>query len=243
MNKLAIVCGAPSSEMSAPFNDPDYEIWVLANRLGRYPRADLAFEIHDSLAHYPESYADHVLSFGVPLIVGENTKIAGENVSIYPFERVFSEFGRKYLTSSCAYMMALAIAEGYERIEVYGVDLAVDDNEYFYQRPCMEYWIGVADGRGIEVVLPDACPVAKSAHLYGVQPHKILGVYSEAELLKVAKMHRDAVDKDQEQIRALESRITAHDAAAQVYERLAKVSRGIEAGQDFHSLTDTVAIR
>ena len=107
----------------------------------------------------------------------------------------------------------------------------------------MEYWIGVADGRGIEVVLPDACPVAKSAHLYGVQPHKILGVYSEAELLKVAKMHRDAVDKDQEQIRALESRITAHDAAAQVYERLAKVSRGIEAGQDFHSLTDTVAIR
>ena len=43
--KLAIVCGAPSSEMSAPFNDEQYEVWVLGNRSQNYPRFDRIFEV------------------------------------------------------------------------------------------------------------------------------------------------------------------------------------------------------
>jgi len=52
LKKLAIVCGSPSSEMDAPFHDPEYDVWVLGNRLNRYPRFDVVFEIHDDLSEH-----------------------------------------------------------------------------------------------------------------------------------------------------------------------------------------------
>ena len=73
MKKLAIVCGSPSSEMLAPFEDPEYEVWVLGNRCQNYPRFDLIFEIHDALEeeHDPR-YAQWLVDKNIELIVGES---------------------------------------------------------------------------------------------------------------------------------------------------------------------------
>jgi len=72
-----------------------------------------------------------------------------------------------YLTSSIAYMMALAISQLRDGDELWcwGVDLAAE-TEYLRQRPCVEYLLGYAEGKGIRVALPSACPVLQGA-FYG----------------------------------------------------------------------------
>lgn len=55
-------------------------------------------------------------------------------------------------TSSTAYAIALAIYLGYERIELAGIEMT-SDTEYVRQRPGVLFWIGVAVGRGVDVVL------------------------------------------------------------------------------------------
>ena len=75
---------------------------------------------------------------------------------------------RPYLTSSIAYMIALAISRGFEEIILTGIQLE-KRVEYLYQRSCVEYWIGRAEGAGIKVTLPDNCPMLKADFLYGYE--------------------------------------------------------------------------
>ena len=71
----------------------------------------------------------------------------------------------KYFTSTFAYMMGIAILEDFERIEVYGFEMA-DEIEYISQKACAEFWIGYAMGKDIEVYTPDNCQLLWS-WLYG----------------------------------------------------------------------------
>lgn len=249
MNKLAIVCGSPSTEMAAPWGDDSFDIWVLGNRSNRYPRFDLVFEIHDDLTEHGDvgRYVDYLLGLNVPLVVGEGFPVKDGPVTVFPFADARELFGSTYLTSSSAYMLALALLRGYDHVELYGVDMAVDDHEYFRQRPCMEAWIGFAKGRGVNVVLPAKSPVLKSDYIEGAgcggKPDFALPPFTQAAFLEMAQKHADKVAAARAQIAQLEQMITAHDSARQVYDRLAKVARAVEAGQKIDSLADTVAMR
>ena len=70
-----------------------------------------------------------------------------------------------YLSSSIAYEIALAIYEQFEEIHLFGIDLNTE-SEYAWQKPGVEFLLGVAVGRGIKVYLPDMCPLLKGT-LYG----------------------------------------------------------------------------
>jgi hypothetical protein len=92
----------------------------------------------------------------------------------YPLHEVtaecFKNFRRgdekvKYFTSTIAYMMGIALLENFERIEIYGFELA-DEIEYVMQKACAEFWIGMALGRGIEVYTPPGNQILHS-ELYG----------------------------------------------------------------------------
>lgn len=77
----------------------------------------------------------------------------------------------RYMNNSISWMIALAIYMGYKRIGIYGVDMAMDgvhgESEYGWQRPSVEFWIGVARGLGITVVMPEVSEVLKCGYLYG----------------------------------------------------------------------------
>lgn len=75
----------------------------------------------------------------------------------YPLEEAVRLFGRCF-TSSVSYIIALAIMAGYERIGLWGVDLS-DKEEYIYQRPAVQYLLGMAKKRGITVCLPKGCSI------------------------------------------------------------------------------------
>ena len=74
---------------------------------------------------------------------------------------------KKIFTSSFNYQIALALNRGYERIEMYGISL-LGEGEYAYQREAMAYWMGKADGMGVEIWLPETCALL-SEPLYGYE--------------------------------------------------------------------------
>ena len=65
-------------------------------------------------------------------------------------------------------MLALAIQEGFEKIGIYGVDMA-QDSEYGHQRPSCEYFVGIARGRGIQVEVAEKSDLLKAPYLYGAE--------------------------------------------------------------------------
>jgi len=71
----------------------------------------------------------------------------------YPLDEVLMMTpGVRYITSSIAYAIALAVYKGYKRIELYGVEMETN-TEYYYQRQGVVFWLGVAYGKGIEVAM------------------------------------------------------------------------------------------
>jgi hypothetical protein len=78
----------------------------------------------------------------------------------YPRQEIVQKLGIDYFTSSIAYMIALAVYEGFEEIHLYGVDMP-SETEYYHERPCVEFWLGYAHRQGIRVMLPEDCPLLK----------------------------------------------------------------------------------
>lgn len=249
MNKLAIVCGAPSSEMLAPFDDPEYDIWVLGNRSNRYSRFDLIFEIHDDLTEHGDvdKYVNYLLSLEKPMVVGEKFPAEGPDITVYPFDAVKEMYGSTYLTSSPAYMIGYALLMGHQHIEIYGADMAVDDHEYFWQRPGVEAWVGFAKGRGVNVVIPPESPLGRSEYVEGRgsggKPDFAKPPFTESAFGRMQEQHDKKVAESKEQRAFLDRVIDKHEAASEVYKKLAQVARGVEAGIEFDKLEDGFRVR
>lgn len=233
--KLAIVGGSPSSSL-APYNDPEFEIWALGNQADKRPRVDRLFEIHDNLSEHPPEYPQWLVDKKIPLVVSDKFPLKATHVEVYPERETAALIGSVYLTSSPAYMLAYALLRGYTDIHFFGVDMAVDDHEYFKQRPCFEAWCGLAKGMGVSLTFPDNCPVMKSKYREGRDwNNQSESTFSESEFLKMAKLHEDKIAQ-------LNSLIHTHSGSMQTYKRLAQVARALEAGQSI-SLSDAVVIK
>jgi len=96
----------------------------------------------------------------VPVVMLERHEDIPTSVR-YPMEDVLALVGKAtgkstpYLESSIAYMLAQAILElkPGDRVGIWGVDLHCD-SEYGFQRPNLEYLMGLARGKGIKVYIP-----------------------------------------------------------------------------------------
>lgn len=259
--KIAIVCGAKSSEFMAPFDDESYEIWVLGNRLDRFLDKNLRFtrifEIHDYLGEHsdPYKYVEWLSERSEPLIVGEKWPIQKNNIEIFPYDEAQKKFGSLYLTSSPAYMVQYALLRfsDIEEIAIYGVDLTIDDHEYFYQRACMEYWCGFVRGAGIKLTIPDVAHITKSTYVegrdwegkgpngerdkYGHAP------FTQSQFLQMAEAHEQRIELEREKFLDLQKEhiaaINSHSGASQAYRNMAKTARAIEGGSLIENLDDT----
>lgn len=99
----------------------------------------------------------------------------------YPVEAVIAKFGpwSDYFTNGIAYMIALALFEGFREIHVYGVDMT-HDSEYGPQRPCVEAWLSFARGLGVNVVIPEESALFKPADGAGRYGYdEVVGVWAE----------------------------------------------------------------
>lgn len=123
------------------------------------------FEVHENWRNFlgnPEDAEIHrrwMMGLTVPVVMLQKERDIPHSVA-FPMDKVADLVGRTkyktpYLESSIAYMFAMAMAElgRGDKIGVWGCDLATA-GEYAYQRPNMEYLIGMARGMGIKVYVP-----------------------------------------------------------------------------------------
>src|ERR1051326_9602101 len=158
MSQVAIVGFAQSTRELANAVADDVEVWGENQlyRAGFLRRAERWFELHarhlwDTRldVRRPSDYAGWLAAFPGPVYTLEREPDIPHSVR-YPIEAVVADVG-DYLTSTVAYMLALAIHERREAIHLYGVDMATN-SEYAEQRACCEYLIGLARGRGISII-------------------------------------------------------------------------------------------
>lgn len=168
MKKLAIVGSHSVTCKNAPFDNPEYEIWVFneapQNCPGSDPehpalewckRWDVDFQMHK-----PEVYMspnnmvkkDHwdwlQKNHGKKTIYMQDYDELVPNSRRYPLEEICERFPPakfRWMTSTPSYALALALYQGYEYIEIWGIELT-SNTEYSYQLENWLYWVGVAKG-------------------------------------------------------------------------------------------------
>lgn len=166
--KVAVIGLSPSTHDQAPWDDPEWEKWGLPWDAS-YPMIDRFFEMHDrGLLEQPEAkrsddYWDRLRLLHPVYMQREWDDIPG--AVEFPLEElketVFKNFPRAvwdeqvdWYNSSPAYMIALAIHEGAEAIGLWGIDV-LDDSEMNQESNCLDFLIGLAIGKGIEVIIPE----------------------------------------------------------------------------------------
>lgn len=241
--KVAIVGGATSWEL-APFDDPEWEIWVLGNQLCRYEdkRIDLVFEIHEDLSEQKADYAESVVRRSPKLVVSKAFPIKKDRhtqIEVYPKEEVSKIIGG-HLSSSPAYMLGYAVLKGAEEVAIYGCDMAVADHEYFKQRPDMYAWIGYCMGKGIKVTLPGETHMFSSTYDEGRDWNGGSGdgLFSQGSFAEMGKVHREEVKMLNARIRDMERDRDAHLGSAMAYEHLTTVARAAEGGADIKTIKE-----
>ena len=109
----------------------------------------------------------------------------------FPFEAATESLGlpdvsgrkRLYLTSSPAWMMALALYEHrcgqtISEIRLAGIEMLIG-TEYARQKPCIEWWLGLAMGMGIEVQVAPTGSAILSDAIYAIDYLEPLAIEDE----------------------------------------------------------------
>lgn len=105
----------------------------------------------------------------------------------FPLEAVINKLGFAYLNNTAAYAVAYAIHIGVKKISLWGCDFTYPNaHDAEKGRACVEYWLGFARARGIEIAtgnqssLMDAC-VPWSERLYGYDTVDVLVSAKDSE--------------------------------------------------------------
>ena len=191
---VAIVGYSITSCSLAPYDDERVEIWTLneAHEMPWMKRFDRCFQMHkreyfereenklgktEHLAWLKEEH-----DFPIYMQYVEDDVPASVKYPLYDIQKSLMKNIQggdkpieKYFTSTIAFMVALAIHEDVDRIEIYGVELC-DEAEYIHQKACMEFWLGKASGLAIELYLPEGCGLL-DAPLYAYEKTIIIGRY------------------------------------------------------------------
>lgn len=176
--RIALV-GYTESQRDAPWDDDGWEVWGL-NNLHKYIRekdgSDYAwgawFDLHDrrTIDADPEHVEWLRKPHDFPIYVWDPDPEWPSAVP-YPRDDVLARY-RHYFTNSISWMMALAmdevawaIGDG-ATVGLWGIDMA-EGTEYAAQRPSVEYLVGLAEGRGIEVTVAETSDLLKTIGQYG----------------------------------------------------------------------------
>lgn len=175
--KIAILGGA-STIRFAPFNDLSWELWSHASCRDRCRREpDVFFDLHPPelwrdpvKKKWDPGYLKWLTRNHVPIYMQDRYEDVPASIR-YPFEQMITEFPRGYMTNSAVYMVALALMQGATHLGIFGCHYQAK-SEYAAQRGSMEYWLGVAEGRGVHVLIPPTCDLLnRPSLLYGYQSH------------------------------------------------------------------------
>jgi len=185
--KIAIIGSAsPEADTKAISKLKGYDLWSMNNLFTGFPEIQFTkwFELHhftrkgsqylrrgqSFYGGYPtiKKYLQAINDLDIPVYMQK--PLAPINASAkFPFREIMRFFKTQYFGCSFAWMIAFALYEHLQgnkidTIALLGVELTLQ--EYYFQRPSTEYWIGRAQGMGIQVKLYDTCNLLKAPWIY-----------------------------------------------------------------------------
>ena len=176
--KVAIV-GFGTTGILAPFGEEGWELWSLNDpqvRTGVPPREAFTrwFQLHPPRylkKHYKRGMEDLFYHWGektgIRLYMDRHYDEYPDSEP-YPKEQIDRMVPHGWFhASSFDWMLALAIHEGFEEIALYGCNFylfPIMNREPMSGLPCLSYWCGVAEGRGIKVTVHDGGHLFKILH-------------------------------------------------------------------------------
>lgn len=153
----------------------DYRGWLRESGLPFYmlePVHDipnsLRFPVEALVRHFGADYFTSTIAYMVALAVFEiDRRVSREFDAIRAEEAKALANGE--MVERPANIQTLCNLYSSYTLGVFGVDLTVTE-EYFDQKPCAEFWLGLAVARGIEVRIPPESALCKARVRYGTAP-------------------------------------------------------------------------
>lgn len=169
MKKVVLLGTAPTSMNLAPFDNDEWEIWACSPGTCGVRRINRFFELHrwePGQPWFSPEYCNFLREFPGEVVMSKHVPEV-KGCTVLPYHELVAKYGPYFFTSSLAWMMAMAIEAGAEKIALYGVDMAAT-TEYKDQRMGCQYFATIAKARGIEVGVPPESDLLTPAALYGV---------------------------------------------------------------------------
>jgi len=116
----------------------------------------------------------------------------------FPLEAVLNAYPKGYFNSTAAYAVAYALHVGATKITCFGMDFTYPDaHDAEKGRACVEFWLGMAAVRGVEIALPKTTSLLdamnpQAERFYGYDCVE-LGITRDAGRIKVAFVEREAL--------------------------------------------------
>ena len=200
--KVAVVGSAPSSVHLAPYNDSSWQIWACSPaNMKILPRVDAWFELHamvelleDSARSWAEPYLNWLCEQKFTVFMQEQNATVPNAVK-FPKEELVQDFGPHFMSSSIAWMIALALKSGATEIAIYGVDMAAN-GEYLSQRPAIHHFYYIAKAMGVSIRCPPESDVLRTPPMYGYHDATWMGRKLTIRKQELARRIADAIARE-----------------------------------------------
>ena len=220
--KVALVGFATNTLHLVPWQDPTFEIWGMnQGHMNFQRRADRWFEMHSpeftADVRDPE-YIPFLKTCPVPIYMIDAYDEYPTSVR-FPIEDAIKFAGRDYFTSSVAFMLAIAGLEKFQEIHLYGINLAIGE-EYTYEKPCAEWWLGKLEAMGAKIYIPHASSLLKQYRRYGYFVDRAPGGMTKALLAARVNEYRSRAEQAQAQLNMTLGAMREAEALMQIAEGL-----------------------
>ena len=170
MTKKVAIIGLAGGWQSAPWGDPSWERWSINDGyllFGPDRKCTRWFELHGDTpltrARRNPDHFDRIRAMDIPVYYLHGNPPAPNAIKLDA--DALAAVWRDYFTWTGSYQVALALTEGFLEIAVYGAPLT-GNREAVVERPCMAWWLGLAEGHGITVTVHHDDPTGLLRHPY-----------------------------------------------------------------------------
>jgi protein-L-isoaspartate O-methyltransferase len=139
------------------------QIWGI-NCIGDVLRCDLVFHMDDIRIQEIRARAkpDSNIAAMVEWLRGYDGRVITSFahpdypcLETFPLQDVINELGLAYFNNTVAYAVVYALFIGVEKISIFGCDYTYPDRHKAEKgRACLEFWLGYAKNRGVELAMP-----------------------------------------------------------------------------------------
>lgn len=156
LDKIIILAQGPSWYQCPKIIPERVEIWGSNVIYRDYPNIDRIFFGHDirgAMFHDDIDLVKNLNKLRIPIHTIGEFKVLKNNAKI-PVLEIIEKYNIGFFLNVVAYMLATAIMQKPKCIEMYGVDMRPDARveTYLNEKGSVEFWCGVADGEGIELI-------------------------------------------------------------------------------------------